>query len=58
MLYNKELKREQQAIDCLTYPYFDKYEKKCLGIDKICFGYDPKTKIAFNTKTKLPIKVD
>ena len=43
MLYNKELKREQQAIDCLTCPYFDKYEKKCLGIDKICFGYDPKT---------------
>ena len=56
MLYNKETQKVQQATDCLSCPYFDKRKKKCLGIDKNCFGYDPKTKTAFNTKTKMPIR--
>ena len=58
MLYNKTTQKVQKATDCLGCQYFDKHKKKCLGIDKNCFGYDTKTQTAFNTKTKLPVRFD
>lgn len=58
MLYNKTTKETQKETDCIACQYFDKRKKKCLGLDKNCFGYDPKTKTVFSTKTKLPIRLD
>jgi hypothetical protein len=58
MLYNNNLKKVQASSDCITCPNFDKKEKKCLGIGKICLEYDPKTKTAIDTVTKLPIKLN
>ena len=59
MLYNKELKNIHKNIDCISCTYFDKKKKKCMGgIGKNCFEYDPKTKIAIDPKTKLPIRLD
>ena len=57
MLYNKDLKRVQASSDCITCPKFDKTLKKCMGIGKICFEYDPKTRVAIDPITKLPIKL-
>ncbi len=57
MLYNKELKKVQTMADCMVCHFFDKKNKKCNGIDKCCYEYDPKTKTAFSQKTKLPIKI-
>lgn len=57
MLYNKELKKVKASSDCIACQYFDKKLKKCNGIGKNCFEYDVKTKTAFDTITKLPIKL-
>lgn len=58
MLYNKDEKKVQQMIDCLTCKYFDKQKKRCYGIGKCCFEYDEKTKTCIDNITKLPIKFD
>lgn len=58
MLYNKQLKKVQASSDCITCPHFDKKKKKCLGIGKNCFEYDPKTRTAIDPITRLPIKLD
>ena len=59
MLYNNNKKQVKTALDCLTCPYFDKTGKRCVGgIGKVCFEYDPKTHIAIDPKTKLPIKLN
>ena len=58
MLYNKELKKVQSNIDCITCKHFDIIKKKCNGIGKNCFEYDPKTRVAIDPTTKLPIKLD
>jgi len=58
MLYNKDLKAIQKMADCLTCKHFDKKEKKCGGIGKSCFEYDPISKTAIDPITHLPIKLD
>lgn len=58
MLYNKNLKRVQASSDCITCQHFDKKKKKCNGIGKNCFEYDPKTRTAIDPITKLPIKFE
>jgi hypothetical protein len=58
MLYNKQLKKVMASSDCIACPHFDKQQKKCLGIGKNCFEYDPKIRVAIDPITKLPIKLD
>jgi hypothetical protein len=58
MLYNYELKKVQASSQCLNCRCFDRKNKKCLGLGKICFEYDPKTKTAIDSVTKLPIKLN
>ena len=43
MLFNKNSHKVQASSDCITCPHFDKKNKKCNGIGKNCFEYDPKT---------------
>ena len=57
MLYNKETKKVKTNKDCLNCVYFDKKEKKCLGLNKKCFEYDPITGTAIDGVTKLPVKL-
>lgn len=57
MLYNLNLKKIQASSQCITCPHFEKKEKKCNGIGKCCFEYDPKTKTAFDPISNLPIKI-
>lgn len=58
MLYNTQKKQVKQIMDCLTCPYFDKMKKKCVGgIGKVCFEYDPKTKIVIDPITHLPLRL-
>ena len=56
MLYNKFTKRPQVMVDCQTCEFFDKKKKRCNGIGKNCFEFDPKTRTAFDPITHLPIK--
>ena len=56
MLLNIETNKIHVNSDCLTCPYFDKKEKRCKGIGKRCFEYDPLTKRIFDPITHLPIK--
>jgi len=58
MLFNIEKQRQQVNTDCLTCPYFDKEKKKCMGIGKVCFEFDPKTGTAFDPISKLPIRLN
>lgn len=58
MLYNKKKERVKQQVDCMTCPYFDKSQKKCNGLGKNCFEYDPKTRTAIDPVTKLSIRID
>ena len=58
MLYNKNKKKVQKSVDCLTCEHFDKRLKKCNGIGKNCFEYDKKTRTAIDPITRLPIKLD
>lgn len=57
MLYNKKLNKVQTNADCLQCEHFDKKKKKCRGIGKNCFEFDPKTRVAIDPITKLPIKM-
>ena len=57
MLYNIETKEPRKSIDCFECPYFDKELKKCKGIGKRCFEYDPKTMTIIDPVTKLPLKL-
>lgn len=58
MLYNKDTKKVQTNVDCLKCKEFNKKLKKCNGIGKVCFEYDPKTRTAIDPITRLPIKLD
>ena len=58
MLDNKAKGKENKTSYCITCKYFDKVEKKCNGIGKNCFIYDPKTKTVIDPITKLPIKIN
>ena len=42
----------------MNQSYFDKARKKCLGLGKICFEYDPKTGVVLDPKTHLPIRIE
>lgn len=57
MLYNKSTKNIKTQQDCAQCPYFNEVEKKCEGIGKNCFEYDPITKKAIDPITRLVIKV-
>lgn len=57
MLYHNEKKKVQTNIDCLTCPYFNERERKCEGLGKVCFEYDPKTETCIDPITRLPIKL-
>lgn len=57
MLYNKMLNKIQSNSDCITCEFFDKFQKKCNGIGKNCFEYDPKVKVAIDPITRLPLKL-
>lgn len=56
MLFNKEKGRPKNSLDCLTCPLFDGKNKKCMGIGKICFEYEPKTMTIIDPVTGLPLK--
>lgn len=58
MLYNKNKKKVQKSVDCLTCKYYNHRLKKCEGIGKNCFEYDEKTRTAIDPITRLPIKLD
>ena len=58
MLYNNDLKKVQASSQCITCQHFDKKQKKCFGIGKCCFEFDPKTRTAIDPITRLPIKLD
>ena len=58
MLYNLTLNKVKASSDCVTCPHFDKKEKKCLGLGKTCFEYDPKSRVAIDPITKLPLKLN
>jgi len=58
MLYNKELKKVKQDVDCLECPDYDKQEKRCKGIGKTCFGYDPITQTCIDPITGMAFKVE
>lgn len=58
MLYNYNLKKVQSNSQCQKCEFFDKKRKKCLGIGKVCFEYDEKTKTAIDPVTKLPLKIN
>lgn len=58
MLYNRDFGRVQTNVDCLTCPHFDKENKKCNGLGKVCFEYDKLTMTAIDPVTKLPIKLN
>ena len=57
MLYNIELNKVQKTKHCLTCKHFDRKYKKCNGLGKNCFPYDPKTRVVVDPITKLPIKI-
>lgn len=57
MLYNIELNKKQTNIDCLSCKYFNKQEKRCEGMGKCCFEYDPKTGVVYDNITHLPLKL-
>ena len=58
MLYNVELKKVRERIDCQACPYMDKPTKKCEGIGKRCFEYDSVAKVCIDPVSKLPIKIN
>ena len=58
MLYNRELKQVQKSTQCISCAYFDKRKKKCNGIGKNCFEYDPITQTCLDPITRLTIKFD
>lgn len=57
MLYNKDKKKVKTNVDCLTCIHYDKTKKKCNGIGKTCFEFDPKTRTVIDPITKMPIKL-
>ena len=56
MLFNIDTGEIKKSIDCFTCPFFDKKFKKCNGIGKTCFEYDPKTMTIIDPVTGLPLK--
>lgn len=57
MLYNTAKKRAKGISDCFTCAQFDKRLKKCNGLNKVCFEYDPNTQTMIDGNTKLPRKI-
>ena len=58
MLYNNNLHQVQKNSQCITCEHFNKQQKKCYGIGKCCFEFDPKTRTAIDPITGLPIKLN
>lgn len=54
MLFNTKKNQINGTVFCLECEYF--INKKCEGLGKCCFEYDPKTKVIIDPVTKLPIK--
>ena len=57
MLYNTAKKKIKVVTDCPLCPHFDKKNKKCNGLNRVCFEYDPTTQTIIDGKTKLPRKI-
>lgn len=53
MLYNTKKNQINGTAFCLECEYF--INKKCEGLGKRCFEYDPKTKVMIDPVTHLPI---
>lgn len=53
MLYNTKKNKINGTAFCLECEYF--INKKCEGLGKCCFEYDPKTKVMIDPVTHLPI---
>ena len=51
MLFNIKKNRLNGTADCLKCEYFK--NKKCEGIGRVCFEYDPITKTIFDPITHL-----
>lgn len=58
MLYNSEKNRLKTSMDCLDCIYFDKGEKRCNGLGKVCFLFDEKTNTVIDHITNLPINLN
>lgn len=58
MLYNNDLHQVQKNSQCISCEHFNKKQKKCYGIGKCCFEFDPKTRTAIDPITGLPIKLN
>ena len=57
MLFNRNLNKIKQPIDCMSCEFFDKTQKKCNGLGRVCFEFDPKTQTCIDPITKLPINL-
>lgn len=55
MLYNKKKGNKKKMTDCLECECFDRKEKKCKGLGKVCFIID-KTGTLYDPLTGLPVK--
>lgn len=57
MLYNIKNKKLRTSVDCLYCQHFDKFNKKCNGLGKVCFEYDKKTNKIVDPITKKTITI-
>lgn len=57
MLYNVEKKKIKQEIDCMDCSFYDKEQKKCVGINKNCFEYNDVLGCAIDGITGLQIDI-
>ena len=61
MLYNIDMKRVKQDLDCSTCPKFERSTKTCFGIGTTCFEYnknlqkciDPDTRELFDPEERV-----
>lgn len=51
-LFNTDKMKIHDETDCFTCEQFDKRLKKCNGLNKVCFEYDPDTNLITNSITK------
>ena len=54
MLYNIKEGKIQDITLCFYCPYFNKTDKKCEGLNTVCFEYDDTTKVIIDGTTGLP----
>lgn len=57
MLYNIELDKKQNYMDCWTCPYYNERMHQCEGLNKCCFEFDEKTQTCIDGVTRMPIRI-